>query len=82
MNARWDATMSLADMINEGVRRAYNYPDNMLRASIVNDPAFDRKNTRDNTPAVIHIDNAIFERIRNMRQRHCQPRPTEDTYHP
>jgi fumarate hydratase class I len=56
MNVRWDATMSLTDMINEGVRRAYNHPDNKLRASIVNDPAFDRKNTRDNTPAVIHME--------------------------
>src|SRR5262249_59154991 len=48
MNVQWDASMGLADMINEGVRRAYNHPDNKLRASIVNDPAFDRKNTRDN----------------------------------
>ena len=43
-------------MINEGVRRAYNHPDNKLRASIVADPAFERKNTRDNTPAVIHME--------------------------
>ncbi|HKE95492.1 MAG TPA: fumarate hydratase, partial [Povalibacter sp.] len=56
MNVRWDATLSLTDMINEGVRRAYNHPDNKLRASIVSDPAFDRKNTRDNTPAVIHME--------------------------
>ncbi|HEY8539040.1 MAG TPA: fumarate hydratase, partial [Steroidobacteraceae bacterium] len=56
MNVKWDATMSLADMINEGVRRAYNHPDNRLRASIVNDPYFERKNTRDNTPAVIHME--------------------------
>ena len=56
MNVRWEASMSLADMINEGVRRAYNHPDNKLRASIVADPAFDRKNTRDNTPAVIHME--------------------------
>src|SRR5690606_27710183 len=56
MNARREAEMSLADMINEGVRRAYNHPDNKLRASIVADPAFDRKNTRDNTPAVIHME--------------------------
>jgi len=56
MNVRWDTTLSLADMINEGVRRAYNDPDNKLRASIVSDPAFDRKNTRDNTPAVIHME--------------------------
>jgi fumarate hydratase class I len=56
MNVQWDATMSLADMINEGVRRAYNHPENKLRASIVSDPAFDRRNTRDNTPAVIHME--------------------------
>jgi fumarate hydratase class I len=56
MDVRWDAQMSLTDMINEGVRRAYNHPDNRLRASIVADPAFDRKNTRDNTPAVIHME--------------------------
>jgi len=57
MNVQWaDATMSLSDMINEGVRRAYNHPDNMLRASIVGDPLFDRKNTKDNTPAVIHME--------------------------
>ena len=56
MNVQWDATMGLTDMINEGVRRAYNHPENMLRASIVNDPAFDRKNTKDNTPAVIHME--------------------------
>lgn len=57
MNVQWqNATMTLNDMINEGVRRAYNWPDNKLRASIVNDPAFSRKNTRDNTPAVIHVE--------------------------
>ena len=56
MNVRWDTTLSVTDMVNEGVRRAYLQPDNVLRASIVADPAFDRKNTRDNTPAVIHYD--------------------------
>jgi fumarate hydratase, class I len=56
MSIQWDATLSLTDMINEGVRRAYQHPDNKLRASIVADPAFDRKNTRDNTPAVIHME--------------------------
>lgn len=56
MNVRWDAAMSLTDMINEGVRRAYNWPDNKLRASIVDPPAFERKNTKDNTPAVIHME--------------------------
>src|SRR5689334_20760514 len=53
MNVRWDAAMSVTDMVNEGVRRAYTHPDNVLRASIVGDPAGARKNTRDNTPAVI-----------------------------
>jgi len=56
MNVRWDATLGLEEMINEGVRRAYLHPDNKLRASIVADPAFGRKNTRDNTPAVIHTE--------------------------
>ena len=54
MNVRWQASLSLEDMINEGVRRAYTYPDNVLRASILSDPAGARKNTKDNTPAVIH----------------------------
>ncbi|MEZ5493489.1 MAG: fumarate hydratase [Pseudomonadales bacterium] len=55
MNVRWDdATMSVDDMINEGVRRAYLQPDNILRASILADPAGKRQNTKDNTPAVIH----------------------------
>ena len=56
MNVRWDTDMSLADMINEGVRQAYLDPDNPLRASIVADPAGARRNTGDNTPAVIHME--------------------------
>ena len=54
MDVQWDSELSLEDMINEGVRRAYNEPDNRLRASIVSDPLFSRANTLDNTPAVIH----------------------------
>ena len=54
MNVQWESELSLEDMINEGVRRAYNEPDNRLRASIVDDPLFSRKNTQDNSPAVIH----------------------------
>jgi fumarate hydratase class I len=46
-------TGSLEDAVNEGVRRGYNHPDNVLRASVVSDPHFNRKNTKDNTPAVI-----------------------------
>ena len=57
MNVRFeDATMSVADMVNEGVRRAYTNPENTLRASVLSDPAGKRTNTRDNTPAVIHFD--------------------------
>ncbi|WP_438764726.1 fumarate hydratase [Kushneria sp. TE3] len=54
MQVQWDADMSLDDMINEGVRRAYNHPDNILRASILEDPDGARRNTKDNTPAIIH----------------------------
>ena len=54
MNVSWEASQSVEAMINEGVRRAYTHPDNTLRASILEDPAGARKNTRDNTPAVIH----------------------------
>ena len=57
MDVRWGGfTGSLDDAINEGVRRGYNHPDNTLRASVVADPQFDRKNTRDNTPAVIFTE--------------------------
>ena len=56
MNVRWDATLSLQEMADEGVRRAYLLPENLLRASIVSDPAFSRHNTRDNTPAVVHCE--------------------------
>src|SRR3989442_11908956 len=55
MNVRWDASLSLEDMVNEGVRLAYNDPDNKLRASILADPAGKRINTKDNTPAVINV---------------------------
>ncbi len=54
MDVQWDCQMNLDDMVNEGVRRAYLHPDNILRASVLADPAGARKNTRDNTPAVIH----------------------------
>ena len=56
MGVRWDTTRSLADMINEGVRRAYGHPDNRLRASVVDDPLFARRNTKDNSPAVFHVE--------------------------
>ncbi|MDD4963525.1 MAG: fumarate hydratase [Gallionella sp.] len=57
MNVRWDdATMDIVEMVNAGVRKGYLNPDNVLRASIVSDPAGKRKNTGDNTPAVVHVE--------------------------
>lgn len=53
-DVRIEGDMAFEDMLNEGVRRAYNHPDNVLRASILADPDGTRKNTGDNTPAVIH----------------------------
>jgi fumarate hydratase class I len=56
MNVRWDdASMGVEDMVNEGIRRAYNHPDNKLRASVLADPAGKRSNTRDNTPGVVNV---------------------------
>ncbi len=54
MQVQWETNTGLEDMVNEGVRRAYTHPDNLLRASIVDPPIGPRKNTGDNTPAVIH----------------------------
>ena len=56
MDVRFESDVSLDDMINEGVRRAYNLPENVLRASVLSDPAGKRTNTKDNTPAVIHTE--------------------------
>ncbi len=56
MDVRWEAELSVSEMVNEGVRRAYTHPDNLLRASILSDPAGKRINTKDNTPAVIHME--------------------------
>ncbi len=55
-DCRLDSAMSLQDVVDEGVRRAYLNPDNKLRGSILADPAFTRRNTRDNTPCVLHVD--------------------------
>lgn len=55
MDVRWNSRSSLEEMVNEGVRRAYLLPDNKLRASVLADPAGKRVNTRDNTPAVVHV---------------------------
>jgi len=56
MDIAWEGGLSVADLVNEGVRRAYLLPENVLRASILADPAGARTNTQDNTPAVIHME--------------------------
>ena len=56
MNLRWDARLSVQEMVDEGVRRAYTHPDKTLRASVLLDPAGARRNSRDNTPAVVHYE--------------------------
>lgn len=56
MNVQWDAQMSVQEMVDEGVRRAYAHPDNVLRKSVLADPAGKRINTKDNTPAVVHME--------------------------
>ena len=55
MGVRFDFDVSLEDVVNEGVRRAYLDPDNKLRASVLDESDFGRKNTGDNTPAVINV---------------------------
>ncbi|RTL46999.1 MAG: fumarate hydratase [Burkholderiales bacterium] len=57
MDVRWEGfTGSIEDAVNEGVRRGYLNPDNKLRASVLDDPIFARKNTKDNTPAVVQME--------------------------
>ncbi len=63
MNVRWETQLSVTDMVNEGVRRAYTHPDNILRASVLSDPAGQRINTKDNTPAVIHTELVLGDTI-------------------
>src|SRR3954468_20776098 len=55
MNVRFDFQDSLEDAVNEGVRRAYTHAENPLRASVLDESDFGRKNTKDNTPAVINV---------------------------
>lgn len=56
MDVQWDTDMTVQEMVDEGVRRAYQNQDNPLRASIVKNPVGPRMNTKDNTPAVVHLD--------------------------
>jgi fumarate hydratase class I len=62
-DCRLDSDLSLQDVVDEGVRRAYLNPDNTLRASVLADPAFTRRNTRDNTPCVLHVDMVRGNRV-------------------
>lgn len=63
MDVSWNASLSLEEMVNEGVRQAYQNKNNLLRASIVSDPSGDRINTGDNTPAVIHTEIVPGDRV-------------------
>ena len=63
MNVQFEGELSLEEMVNEGVRRAYLLPDNKLRASIVNDPAGKRQNTKDNTPAITHVELVLGDTV-------------------
>ena len=81
MDVRFDTRRSLQELCDEGVRRGYLNPDNPLRASVLDDPLFARKNTRDNTPCILHVDlvpgdkvDVAGRRFREQDQvRHAQP---------
>ncbi|OQA30710.1 MAG: Fumarate hydratase class I, anaerobic [Betaproteobacteria bacterium ADurb.Bin341] len=63
MNVKWDAQLSLQEMVDAGVRRAYTDPDNPLRASVLRDPAGERRNSGDNTPAVVHVELVAGDKV-------------------
>ena len=63
MNVRWESELTIDEMIHEAVRRAYSDPDNVLRASMVADPLGERKNTGDNTPAVVHTELVAGDKV-------------------
>jgi len=63
MDVRWEVELGIQEMVDEGVRRAYAHPDNVLRASVVSPPIGERKNTRDNTPAVVHTELVPGDRV-------------------
>lgn len=56
MDVRFESCRSLQELCDEGVRRGYTHPDNPLRASVLDDPLFARRNTRDNTPCILHVE--------------------------
>ncbi len=63
MDVRWETSLSIQELVDAGVRRAYLHPDNVLRASIVSPPIGARKNTGDNTPAVVHVELVPGDRV-------------------
>ncbi|UHL65782.1 fumarate hydratase [Paralcaligenes sp. KSB-10] len=63
MNARLDTQRSLQELCDEGVRQGYTNPDNPLRASILDDPLFARKNTRDNTPCIVNVELVVGDKV-------------------
>lgn len=63
MDVQWASQLSITDMVNQGVRQAYSHPDNVLRASILKDPAGKRINTQDNTPAVVHMELVLGDKV-------------------
>ena len=63
MAVRWDSALSIQELVDAGVRLAYQHPDNVLRASIVSPPIGARKNTGDNTPAVVHVELVPGDRV-------------------
>jgi len=63
MSVQWDGELDIEQMVNEGVHRAYLLPENKLRASIVSDPAGKRANTKDNTPAVVHVSLVAGDKV-------------------
>ncbi len=67
MDVKWDKTdLTVQQMVDEGTRQAYMNPENPLRASIVADPAGARKNTKDNTPSVVHVDLVAGDQVEVM----------------
>ena len=63
MNVRFDSQRSLQELCDEGVRQGYLNPDNPLRASVLNDPLFTRKNTRDNTPCIVNVELVAGDKV-------------------
>jgi fumarate hydratase class I len=63
MQVQWQGDLTISEMVNEGVRHGYAHPDNVLRFSMVSDPLGQRKNTLDNTPAIVHTELVSGDRV-------------------